>query len=348
MSFFSSISDLVGQVIRAVQGCFPNTPPAPSTPCPPKAIRGRFERDEVKCGDRIGLEATATNIADGTTASFALRSLPGRGGVTTLTAPLSGSRVNASSLRWVSKKPATGSPRPEMDFEVSADGVSDTSGNQLNFHQYANQAGETKTIACSSPPFGWTGKFDLEFSAGEVIVTVKVKLLNRLGAKPANSGDPLPEIGDPVTAEDKQAMKEDIEGKLTRKWVIHRDNCQRDAACDCPNDRRCCKFRVRIRVQFVESGEHHQVNLFQGAGRANATNWTRVKTRDNSWAHETGHLLAWYDEYTGGAVGAAPRWENPRAGAVMNTGLTVPAEYYWDFRDWFGGKFSEPWELVSP
>lgn len=56
-------------------------------------------------------------------------------------------------------------------------------------------------------------------------------------------------------------------------------------------------------LDFVEDDYHHEVNLFQGAGRANASNWTRVKTRDNSWAHETGHLLGFYDEYSTGAVG---------------------------------------------
>jgi hypothetical protein len=102
-----------------------------------------------------------------------------------------------------------------------------------------------------------------------------------------------------------------------------------------------------VQLDFVESGEHHVVNLFQGPGRANAANWTRVKTRDNSWAHETGHLLAWYDEYVGGAVGTSPRWTAPNDTAVMSSGLKVPFEYYWDFRDWLKGKTSQEWEGIA-
>ena len=158
-------------------------------------------------------------------------------------------------------------------------------------------------------------------------MTVKVKLVNRLGAKPANSTDPLPAIGDPVTDADKASMKADIEGKLSNKVSLIRKNCQFGAACSCPKP-------IKIVVQFVESGEHHLVNLFQGSGRANSSNWTRVKTRANSWAHETRHLLAWFHEYTGGAVGTAPRWKANEPANVMNVGLTVPPEYAWDFRDW--------------
>lgn len=207
-------------------------------------------------------------------------------------------------------------------------------------------AKETKTIACTSGIFGWTGKFDIEFKSGILHVTTKVKLINRLGAKPA-SGDPMPAVGDPVTDEDKAEIKKDVESKLTGKWFMHRKGCDRNKACDCDEKYGCCKFRVRVHLEFVESGEHHVVNLFQGPGRANASNWTRVKTRDNSWAHETGHLLAWFDEYVGGAVGTAPRWKAPNNTAVMSSGLKVPFEYYWDFRDWLKGKSSQEWEGVD-
>lgn len=315
-------------------------------PCPlAKSITGRFTEEEVKCGSSAHLEADAVNIDDGQTVQFALRKLPDQSGIATETAPLAGSQVRGKE--WISKKPSDLWPPDEVDFQVSADGVSADSENKLHFHNYANKALETKTINCASGVYGWTGKFDIKFEAGKVIVLVKIKLINRLGGKPA-TGDPMPAAGAAVTAADKLAMKTDIEGKLTNKWLVHRVDCQRDAACDCPSDRKCCKFRVTVQVDFVESGEHHEVNLFQGAGRANASNWTRVKTRDNSYAHETGHLLAWYDEYSTGAVGTAPRWIANNAGAVMNTGLTVPETYYWDFRDWYAGKTGETWEMVSP
>jgi len=55
-------------------------------------------------------------------------------------------------------------------------------------------------------------------------------------------------------------------------------------------------------------------------------------------------LLGFYDEYTGGAVGAAPRWKPNEAANIMNVGLTEPPEYCWDFRDWFAGKTGESWK----
>jgi hypothetical protein len=141
-------------------------------------------------------------------------------------------------------------------------------------------------------------------------------------------------------------MKTDIEGKLSNKHFFHRERCRRAGSCSCPRQRGCCKIRVRVVVRFVESGQHHEVNLFQGPGQANAGNWTRVKTRANSYAHETGHLLGWYDEYSGGATGPAPRWQ-VQSGVVMASGLRVPAEYYWDFRDWLRSKVSEPWTVMG-
>jgi hypothetical protein len=150
----------------------------------------------------------------------------------------------------------------------------------------------------------------------------------------------MPAVGSAVSDEDKAAMKTDIEGKLSEKVKFHRDLCE-DKGCGCPKI-------VHIKIDFVESGEHHEVNLFEGPGRANASNWTRVKTRANSWAHETGHLLGWFDEYASGAVGTSPRWVEAAPTHVMGSGLIVPPEYSWDFRDWFIEKTSEQWTAKAP
>jgi hypothetical protein len=268
---------------------------------------------------------------------------------------LDGSQVEAKKvtldvlpykMTWISRKTGLEWDTPVVRINAEAGGAKATGDNSFKFSRFPDYPKETKTISCSSGIFGWTGRFDIEFKAGILHVTTRIKLINRLGAKPA-PGDPMPGAGAPVTEEDKSDMKKDIESKLTGKWFMHRKNCDRNKVCDCSEKNGCCKFRVRIHVEFVESGEHHIVNLFQGPGRANATNWTRVKTRANSWAHETGHLLAWYDEYTGGAVGTAPRWKSPNDTAVMSSGLAVPFEYYWDFRDWLKQKSSQEWEGVN-
>ncbi len=214
--------------------------------------------------------------------------------------------------------------------------------------KYPDIERDTNSFACSSGAFAWTGKFDILLKRGELEIRVKIKLVNRQGAKAATGTTPLPPIGPPLSPAEKATMKADIEGKLGGKWLFHRAHCKNGGGCGCPKNRGCCKIPVKIVVEFVESGHHHEVNLFQGAGRANATNWTRVKTRENSYAHETGHLLGFYDEYAGGAVGKPPRWK-VRPGVIMSTGLAVPVEYYWDFRDWLKTRCQgEEWAELLP
>lgn len=307
---------------------------SPTQPCPlQKSIAGRFTEVTAKCGDPGHVEADGVQITEGASTTFNIKRVRDDAALTSVSGPMTGQRVR--NLDWHPKRPSDWRKGDEHKLDVSADGESAQGSNRFRFHEYPDAGPETKTIACSSGVFGWTGKFDIKHANDEITVTVKIKLVNRLGAKPA-SGDPLPAIGDPVSTEDKAAMKTDIEGKLSEKIRLFRKDCAFGDACSCPKP-------IKIVVSFVESGAHHDVNLFQGSGRANATNWTRVKTRANSWAHETGHLLGWYDEYTGGAVGAAPRWKPNEAANVMNVGLTVPPEYGWDFRDWYQGKSGEDW-----
>jgi len=337
----------------------PDHEPGKTTPCPlreeaeERSITGRFNPAEVKCGNHTGLDAEAVNVPDGTEAVFTLKAMRGHAGVGSESQALDGSQVRG--LQWISKKTDDQWGEPDVFFSVAA-GVSNESENQLSFIQYPDVASQnvtfnrTATNTTVTPPrtYRWTGKYDIEFTGGEIIITTKIKLINRLGSRPSSSSASLPGIGPAVSETDKAAMKSDIESKLTEKWILHRDDCQRGSSCDCPNERKCCKFKVIVVVDFVEAGEHHRVNLFQGSGRASATNWTRDKTRDNSWAHETGHLLGWYDEYPTGATGPAPRWQTARSGAIMRRGLAVPNEYYWDFRDWLQSAASENWELIAP
>lgn len=319
----------------------PPVPPVPKKPDvkPDKKLTVSFEKQKCRCGDEIKLKATSENIPGGSI-KFDLKQ---KGAAI---ASASGTLAsNSAEVPWKSKAATNERPEPEIELSGNASGVSAQADKKLVIDKYQDAASETKTIVCSSGVFGWTGKFDLALTAGQVIVTVKIKLLNRLGPKPANANDPLPALGAAVSDQDKLAMKTDIEAKLSNKHLFHRKDCKRGDACDCTKTHGCCKIRVQVVVEFVEAGAHHDVNLFQGAGRANASNWTRVKTRDNSYAHETGHLLAWYDEYAGGAVGTAPRWKIQQP-VVMNTGLTIPGEYYWDFRDWLKAKTGEDWTVL--
>jgi hypothetical protein len=317
------------------QGPKANAPcDSPVMPCAAKkSIVGKFTEASAKCGDAANVEADGVLISEGAATSFSITRVRDGLNVDTVNAPMGGLKVRLA--KWKLKRPAGHLKNDTFTFEVSADGASSKSSNQFIFSEIPDQASETKTIACTSGVFGWTGKFDIKYLNDTVYVTVKIKLQNRSGPKP-ESGGANPAIGDPVTDADKLAMRTDVEGKLSSKVKLIRTACGFGAACTCEKP-------IKIAVEFVESGEHHLVNLFQGAGRANATNWTRVKTRENSWAHETGHLLGFYDEYTGGATGVAPRWLANEPANVMNVGLTVPPNYGWDFRDWMTAKTGESW-----
>lgn len=302
--------------------------------CPlQKSISGRFTETTAKCGDPGHVQADGVKITEGASTTFTITRVRDSAAVASVAAPMNAQAVR--DLSWSPKKPAGWQAGDECQLTVSADGETATGSNRFTFHVYPAAGPETKTIACASGVFGWTGKFDIKCLNDEITVTVLIKLLNREGPKPA-AGVALPAIGDPVSDADKASMKADVEGKLSQKVSLLRKNCAFGEACSCPRT-------ITIVVSFVEAGAHHEVNLFQGPGRANATNWTRVKTRDNSWAHETGHLLGWYDEYVGGAVGTAPRWQPDAAANIMNVGLTVPPEYGWDFRDWYQEKSGDEW-----
>src|SRR5580658_3591335 len=299
-----------------------------------------FLVDPCRCGDPVGLRAYDVGL-DGQNATFTISQNGNT--VTTLNAPL---RSGSADATWVSQANTTSMPEPVFTLSGSAGSTTANAQSDLHLQKYDDFAATLKTIACTSGTFAWTGKFDIALTHGEVVITAKVKLLNRQGPKPSAPTTPIPVVGPPVSDADKASMKADIEPKLGARWIFHRKKCARGDPCNCPKDRDCCKMRVRVVVDFVESGEYHTVNLYQGAGRANSGDWTRVKTRENSWAHETGHLLGWYDEYAGGATGPSPRW-TIRSGVIMDTGLTVPQDYYVEFRDWLQQVTAEDWTMIA-
>lgn len=317
---------------------------ATKEPCPiVKSICGRFDPALVKCGSAVSLQAETTNISDGLNAQFAMRSLPGQGAVGSESAPISGSQIRG--LNWISKKPTDQWPEAgEMDFEVAADGVSAESENKLKFHKYVKIPWQLKSYRRTSGIYGWDAKYLIMFEDGLVHIVVKIKILNMQGPRPA-SGSPEPAVGAALTAAEKRTIERDIRSYLTGKWLLHRKDCLR-LDCDCPKERQCCKFRIRVWPRLVESGEHHVVRLYTGTGQAKSTQWFRVKSWPTSYGHEVGHLLGFYDEYEGGATGPSP-WR-VRGGVLMSSdGPRFPKYYYNDINDWFKQKTGEDWECVA-
>lgn len=104
------------------------------------------------------------------------------------------------------------------------------------------------------------------------------------------------------------------------------------------------RFSVPIvfNVDWVTSDYDQAVTVHSGPGRANITNWYLEPNwgptyHEETAAHEFGHMLSLYDEYTGGAVN--PNTRLTETGGLMHTlnGLTL--DYYYDpFLEWYNGK----------
>jgi hypothetical protein len=216
----------------------------------------------------------------------------------------------------------------------------------------------------SPPPpadadYGWEKKVHAEFTDRTLVLTVKIHLINRTQQRPARGDkeshgewksrcDAVP-VGAAVPEAARQNMKTTIEDVYRDELYFHRDGCGRGDPCDCALDRKCCKFTLEVKVEFVETSGPmiHEVNLWPSSGRASSNNWYRIESRPGkSWAHETGHLMGFYDEYSTGALGDPP-WQRSSATSIMGSGEEVFTYHMEEFRIWFVGELSEAFDLLE-
>lgn len=90
-------------------------------------------------------------------------------------------------------------------------------------------------------------------------------------------------------------------------------------------------YEVKLHFSFVNSGEHHVVNVHNALGRDDVSNWYLQTDwgpsyQDRLAAHEVGHMFGNYDEYAGGAT----HNNFTRTGALM-ADLTLAGfqDYFW-------------------
>jgi hypothetical protein len=183
------------------------------------AIAVKFLSESGYCGDTVQNQMTGENLPAKPAARIDFKSGTDGSVVETHNGTMDPMPYKP---KWIARKKGAEWGNPEVLLSAEAAGAKAEGENKFKLKRLPDFAKETKTIACTSGIFGWTGKFDIEFKAGILHVTTKVRLINRLGAKPA-PGDPMPAAGDPVTAEDKADIKKDVESKLTGKWFLHRN-----------------------------------------------------------------------------------------------------------------------------
>lgn len=129
----------------------------------------------------------------------------------------------------------------------------------------------------SSPGFRTRGRFEVDFTPMQCMVTVKVRMTHD-----AN-----------VTADEQNAVTAAAEAEFLRLWdekFYFDDTASRE------------RFFVRFRVQWVASGQHISVRLHRGPGVDNQTNWFIRDSFATDHAHELSHTLGLLDEYVDATV----------------------------------------------
>jgi hypothetical protein len=119
--------------------------------------------------------------------------------------------------------------------------------------------------------FGGSVRFDVDFSAFEATITVKVKLVPASG----------------VSAADVTAVQATATAAFLNMWdnrFLITDQASHD------------QFFLRVNVQFVATGQHFTVALHPGNGRMDETNWS-VGASPTDFAHELTHKIGPNDEY---------------------------------------------------
>ncbi len=310
------------------------TPGDATASCSPvKAIAGSFANTAVQCGDRTYLDARGVNISEGSDISFSV--YRGRDQFS-LDSPTDVMFRQATHTEWFPHRPLGDRPGDVYFFDVYGDGETGQSSNFFQFVIRPNYGPNEQGWRCASGIYGWDAKFDIWFTADKVYLKLKIKLVQWYGSDPEHPGS----RAGPVSDANKAFLKNDIEPRLSNKMFFNRQSCHFGNLCS-------CLVPVVVQVEFVESGEQHVVNYYQGEFRADSAHWPRLRYWDPMWAHEVGHLLGWYDEYTGGANGTPPRWQIDEPTHIMGTGDGLPPEYGWDFRDWLAGETGEPWRIST-
>lgn len=153
-----------------------------------------------------------------------------------------------------------------------------------------------------SNPYTGQGSYGIGLCGGVIEVSLRLKLVG--------------EVDDEI----RETYREEIEGR----WSTDR-----------------FEVPVVFRVIWVEEGEDKTINVINGWGRWNTSQWY---TRGDAVAHEVGHYVGLFDEYGGGDAqgfdgGAAP---GPRAhhgvGLMQNSNYPTNDYYYDHFFLWLESK----------
>ena len=185
--------------------------------------------------------------------------------------------------------------------------------------------------------YGWDFKYDALVQDGCFYIRRKIEFEMVRGKDPADKG-----VANPSEAL-KARWRREIEDVFSKKFMLHRKECKRGMACDCPDDRGCCSWLIRVRVKWAAG--HGKIKLHKGAcqdggwGGPNwwySSHWWELSTHVSQYvrAHEFGHLIGLYDEYPAGACEASRAFAQV-PDSIMSRGKNVYERHVEEFAEWF-------------
>lgn len=132
----------------------------------------------------------------------------------------------------------------------------------------------------------------------------------------------------------KQAWLDNIHDVWDEKFIFERKGCK-------TSDKACCAWELKFDVQWSDTAGDKLIYIIwaQEWERSNAKDWYLSENRTSVAAHECGHLLGAYDEYTGGAVDTATN--KIEDDSIMGQDLTKAfARHLNELRDQVGAKIN--------
>ncbi len=145
--------------------------------------------------------------------------------------------------------------------------------------QTAGTQSPTQTVEVSNSvqeaPYGWTAAYEVQLTDQECTVTIRVRI--------------NPDAD--VSTRDVARVQSVTANEFAR-YFDHRFNLRDAQGTSRP---------LRVRLQYVDSGEHLTIALHSGTGRDDLSNWF-VDSEAIDRAHELGHQLGLKDEYVDASV----------------------------------------------
>lgn len=143
----------------------------------------------------------------------------------------------------------------------------------------------------------WRAGFTIEANAQQVTLSLDIKLL------------PIGELNRVTLAQQKQAWLAGIGNAWNDRFALVFDDGSR--------------WPIQVKTRFTLLSPHHEVVVHPAKTRPNSHNW-HINMPAPVAAHELGHMLGAYDEYSRGATATGLVDTHSLMGSNTSSGITFP------------------------